>query len=567
MENEIEKRLRELEKNFSTSSLEQDLNSDFIRQSKLETVAYLKSKLEKMQMEYENALKAKDATIADLKNQIDALHAHIKEIKQHYDKAKEDLLQEQLLQAVKLQETDKILREQKANHAKEVKLLQELLERSRDEIKNLGVKLENLKKEKNELNDKLKKIEIEKMNLEDKVAALENNLSESKKAVEETLGELLNERKLHNDSKRQIKELQNKLEEIRKELENTKLNWDAERNQWRELWERERSVWETHRQEFAIWEERLRSEREAWLERLRQEEEKGVNNVQAITKILEDTSKWSEKVTQILKLYATKGIQLPQVFVTPEVIAKKTSSGFKKVFALTLSAIVFLGSLVWWIYDYKTKLHFSQIRQWVLDDSNYTGLAMEGENILLSHWSKGLILKDKEFKNIKNIDKFSGQNLKISAISYHKDFAWLLDMSQLRFVKIDLNGNILSSISSAGPAPQGLSWDGFNLWSFDASTGLLYKYSVNGGIKGIITYKLKGIKTVDSLQWLNDVLFVLSDGKLYRYHYEQDNFTEYSSQKLKDAFNFYLSKEKLLTFERKGSVNSLNEYKIKEENL
>jgi len=559
---EFEKRINDLEKNFSFSKPSESDN-DFIKQSKIETVEYLSNKLNKIQSEYENEIRLKDSLINDLKNQIEALHAHIKEVKEHYDRAKEDLMQEQLLQAVRLQETEKILKDQKNSHQKEIQLLQDLLSRSRDEIKNLTDKIEKLNKERNELREKIKNIEIEKMNLKDKVSALENNLNDSKKAVEETLGQLFEERKLHNDSKKLIKELQNKLDEAKKELENAKLNWDAERKEWRELWDRERSVWETHRQEFAIWEERLRNEREAWLERLRQEEGKSVDNAKIITKILEDTSKWSEKVTQVLKLYATKGVQLPHVFVTPEVITKKTVSGFRKVFAITLLSIISLALLSWWIYDYKNKLHFSLVSQFNLDDSNYTAIASDKDNIILSHWNKGVIFKNKKFENIGIIDNFSGQKLKISAMTLSENFIWLLDISQLRILKIDFKGNIIKFFPLAGPAPQGLAYDGFNIWTFDSSTGLIYRYNINGEVKGIITYSLNGIKNIDSMQWIGNNLFVLSEGKLIKYIYENDIFKKKSSQTLKNAFAFYFDNDRFFVFENKGSLNQLVEYKVR----
>jgi len=565
MENsEFEKKLDDLSKNLSLAPARPAPVYGETGSSRAETIKFLQDKLAGTQAEYEGLLTLKNSTINDLTNQIEAMRAHIEEVKQHYDAAREELLQEQMLQAVKLEETDKLMKDQKTNHQKEIKLLSEILERSKYEIKTLDEKNENLRRERDELKGKTRKAEMEKMDLSDRVSARENGLSESKKAVEETLGRLLEERKLHNDSKRRIKELEGKISELSGEIENAKLNWTAERKEWRELWDRERSVWETHRQEFAVWEERLRSEREAWLSRLRQEEEKGVNSAQSITKILEDTSKWSEKVTQVLKLYATKGVQLPHVFVTPEVVAKRTVSSFRRVFALGALAVMAFGVLSWWVYDYKTKVHFSLSAERTLEDSNYTSLFSEGESLFLAHWNRGLVVKNGKFENSGALETFSGQEAKISAVSCGGGFMWLLDMAQLRFLKADpKTGEIIQSYKTAGPAPQGLAYDGFNLWAFDASTGLLYKYSLNGGVQGIITYNLKGVKTVNAMQWTGEKLAVLSDGYLIRYNFKNDVFDRFSSQKLKNAVAFYFEGEKMTALEKSGSINKVVEYRVK----
>lgn len=550
--------------NIASSSYIDALSALSAREASIETIKYLQNKIDILSDQHSAALKEKNDTIKALKNQIVSLNAHLAMIKEKYDEAVQAIMQEQLLSKVKIEQANGLVNEQRAKHQKEIKLIAELLERSKYEINALSAKLENEKKEKNEIKQKINALEIQKANLEDKAALAENNLAQSKKAVEETLGSLFEEKKKTADLSKKNSELENKISSLNKELENMKLNWDAERKQWRELWERERNVWETHRQEFAIWEERLRSEREAWLERLRKEEEKGVDYAQNITKILEDTSRWSDKVTQILKLYASKGIQLPQVFVTPETVKAKTDSSLKKIFAFAAISIALMSGLAWWAYDYSLKLHLRLIYSMALDNAQYTAVAFEKDKRIFATWSQGLVFTDKEGKIKSRVSDFSGQKLKISAIAASNGYTWALDLAQLRFVKIDNEtGKIISSVKTAGPAPQGLAFDGFNLWSFDAASGLLYKYSPNSDISGVVTYNLPGVKSIESLVWKNEELLASSEGRIIRYSFKNDSFRRITSQKLKNIVSFYINEAELSALKSDGKSVYADFYLIK----
>ncbi|NLI10509.1 MAG: hypothetical protein GX447_07140 [Elusimicrobia bacterium] len=546
------------------SSYSDILSAIGAREASAETIRYLQNKIDASAQDYRLALKEKNDVIKDLKSQLASMNEHLAMIKARYDEASEAILQEQLLSKVKVEEADKVLKEQKIRHQKELKLISELLERSKFEISSLSSKLESERKEKNELKEKIKSLEIQKAELADKTALLENTSSQNKKAVEETLGALFEERKKTSDFSKKINELENKISSLNRELENTRLNWDAERKEWRELWERERSVWETHRQEFAVWEERLRSEREAWLERLKKEEERGVDYAQNIAKILEDTSKWSDKVTQILKLYASKGVQLPQVFISAETVKKKMSSGLRKTLIFALASFVLLSAGLWTAYDYSLKLRLKPVYSLNLDSGQYTALAFDGNKRIFATWSDGLIFTDKEGKTINRISDFGGQRLKISAMALSNGHIWALDLAQLRFAKIDPeSGKIISSVKTAGPVPQGLAFDGFNLWSFDAATGLLYKYSPNSDINGVITYNLPGLKSAEALVWKENELYACSQGEIIRYSFKNDSFSKITKQKMKNIVSFYIDKAEMAALKTDGKSAKADFYSIK----
>ena len=364
--------------------------------------------------------------------------------------------------------------------------------------------------------------------------------------MEKTLSELLAERRSRQDAEKKINEAEKKSAELESRLADAKVNWDAERKEWRELWDRERSVWETHRQEFAVWESRLRSEREAWSAKLKEEETKGLDYAAGLANTLKESSQWSEKVTQILKLYALKGVQLPAVFVPSDrsAIPAMAARGVSRLLAIALAGLTLLGSLTWWLYDYRTKAHFTLLSRASLDTSAAAGFAFSKDGLWLADWDKGLILKDpKDLSTLRVLNGAGGDPVskhgagpfRPAAVAAFEGGAWALDMAQLRFIKKDvISGKISESVKTPGPAPQGVAWDGFNLWSFDAATGLLYRYGLDplSGVEA--SFELPALKSLAAMQWVGAELWTLdAKNELRRYVLKNGTFERISSQKLK----------------------------------
>ncbi|MCK5582364.1 MAG: hypothetical protein KAI33_01160, partial [Elusimicrobiales bacterium] len=368
-----------------------------VRESNVETMKFLKDNFSKAQTDWQTLLETKENNIRDLTAQLSEMKAHVGELRQHYQVAREKLIAEELNVAMKLDETQKILKSQKNNHHKEISLLREVLERSKIELRDLQLKVDKLAGERDESQKNTGRHKEESMNLKDSVMSLENKIQESKRAVEETLSELFAERKAKTSAERKASEMEIKVKELQGDMISLRSNWDAERKQWRELWERERSVWETHRQEFAVWEQRLRTERQAWTDKIKKEEQKDIDYATGLSKVLKESTQWSEKVTQILKLYALKGVELPKVFVpTEQKSVLKPAGAFKKVFALALGGLIMLGGLGYWVYDYRSKVHFNLLNQYVLDIESPTAVSVSKEGIWLSDWQNGISLRDKK---------------------------------------------------------------------------------------------------------------------------------------------------------------------------
>ena len=573
--NEIDRHLNDLWKKVSGSNYVPDASPlpPDIRQSNMETMRFLRENFSKAESEWKTLLAGKEAQLRDLASQLEETRAHLGEIKQHYQEAREKSLNEELATAMNLEESRKLIDTQKKNHAREVALLKEVLERTKVEMVSLQGRIEALRAERDEMRNKFTALSVEKADLDDARAGLSAKLADSKEAVEKTLAELLNERKNRRDDQVKMKDLESKVKDLTGTLESNKANWDAERVQWREMWDRERSVWETHRQEFAVWEERLRSEREAWTMKMREQESKGVENAAGLANVLKESSQWSEKVTQVLKLYALKGVELPSVFVSagPDQGFIRARRNVSRALALGLAGLLLMSGAAWQVYAWRAKVHYKLLATAPLDLPNPSGLAVTKDGLWLSDWNRGLTLKDtKDFSTLRVLPAPAGGLLKPGALSASDGGLWTLDMAQLRYARQSFkDGGIVESVKTPGAAPQGAAWDGYSLWAFDASSGLLYKYGLDPASGASATYPLEGIKSLVSMQWVNGQLWAL-DGKnvLRRYALKEGVFKKVSSQDFgkKRAAAFWAEGETLWSVEKAGDLSGgyeLKRYSLK----
>ncbi len=572
---EIDRHLNDLWKKVSGGEYVPDASPlpPDIRQSNMETMRFLRENFSKAESEWKTLLAGKEAQLRDLTSQLEETKAHLGEIKQHYQEAREKSLNEELATALNLEESRKLLDTQKKNHAREVTLLKEILERTKVEMVSLQGRIDALRSERDEARNKFNALSVEKADLDDNRAGLTAKLADSKEAVEKTLAELLSERKNRRDDQAKMKDLESKVKDLTGTLESNKANWDAERVQWREMWDRERSVWETHRQEFAVWEERLRSEREAWTMKMREQESKGVENAAGLANVLKESSQWSEKVTQVLKLYALKGVELPSVFVSasPDQAFIRARKNVSRALALGLAGLLLMSGAAWQIYAWRAKAHYKLISSSPLDLPNPSGLAVTKEGLWLSDWNKGLILKDaKDLSTLRVMPALAGGLLRPGALSASDAGLWTLDMAQLRYARQSFkDGGITESVKTPGAAPQGAAWDGYSLWAFDASSGLLYKYGLDPASGASATYQLEGVKSLICMQWADGRLWTL-DGKniLRRFALKEGVFKELSSQAFgkKQASAFWIEANTLWSVEKAGELSGgyeLKKYSLK----
>lgn len=544
-----------------------------MRQADRDTMRLLRENFSKAENNWRSLLAGKDAQLRDLTAQLEETRAHLSELKQHYQEAREKTLNEEMAAALNLEESKKIIDAQKKNHAREVTLLKELLERTKVELVSLQERIDALRAERDEARRKADLFAVEKADLLDARAGLEAKLADSKEAVEKTLAELLSERKNRRDDDAKRKDLEAQIKDLTGRLADAKANWDAERTQWRELWDRERSVWETHRQEFAVWEERLRSEREAWTMKMREQESKGVENAAGIANILKETSQWSERVTQVLKLYALKGVELPTVFVSsgPDTAFVKTRRNVSRAFGLGLAALLLLAGAAWQLHGWRARAHYTLLSAAPLDLPNPSGLAVTADGVWLADWNRGLVLRDaKDLSVLRLLPAPAGEPLRPGALGSSDGGLWTLDMAQLRYARQDYkDGRVLESAKTPGPAPQGAAWDGYNLWAFDAASGLLYKYGLDPKAGVSATYRLPGLKSLAAMQWHAGRLWTLdAANKLRRYAPVEGGFRLVSEQTFgkRQAAAFWVDGNTLWSVEKAGELGGgyeLKRYSLK----
>lgn len=572
---DIDRHLNELWKKVAGSDYAPDaqpLPPD-MRQANVETMRFLRENFSKAEGEWKALLAGKDAQLRDLTAQLEETRAHLGELKQHYQDAREKSLNEELATALNLEESKKLLDIQKKNHAREINLLKELLERTKVEMVSLQGRVDAVRTERDAARAELTKLGVERADLLDAKAGLEAKLGDSKEAVEKTLAELLSERKNRRDDAAKMKDLEGQVKDLTGRLDAAKANWDAERTQWRELWDRERSVWETHRQEFAVWEERLRSEREAWTMKMREQEAKGVENAAGLANILKESSQWSEKVTQVLKLYALKGVELPSVFVSASPDQKFVGArrSVTRALALGLAGLILLSVAGWQFWGWRAKAHYKLLSTAPLDLANPSGLAVTKDGVWLADWNRGLALKDlKDLSTLRVLPAPAGVPLRPGALTASDSGLWTLDMAQLRYARQDYkDGSITDSVKTPGPAPQGAAWDGYGLWAFDASSGLLYKYGLDPAAGASETYQLDGLKSLACMQWVDGQLWTLdSKNVLRRYALKEGGFRLLSSQPFgkRAALAFWADGGTLWSVEKAGALGGgyeLKKYSLK----
>ena len=521
--------------------------------SDIETIQFLKNNFSRAESDWKHLLEVKESNIRDISTQLDETRAHLDELKQYYQEAREKAAGEELSLALNLEESGKMLDIQKKRHACEVALLKEVQERTRIETAAHIRRLKALSAERDEWREKFSESAVDRSNLADAAAGLEHKLSAAKEAVGETLSELCAERE-------KIREFQKKAGDLEAQLSKADINLAVEREEWRELRDRERAAWETHRQEFAVLETRLRSELEALSAKLKEEERKSLECAAGPAGTPKEFAQRPEKA----------GVQLPSVVVPPAdaAAADRSRVGAAKIFSIALAGLILLGGFAGWVYDYRTKVHFSLLSRRSLDLPNATWLSLSADGLWLADWDKGLILKDPGNLATLRIFNGGGGPFRPAAVAAFDGGVWALDIAQLRFIRKNLeDGGILESVKSPGPSPQGVAWDGDNLWSFDAATALLYRYGLSPSAGVDATFELPALRGMAAMQWAGGALWTLDTrNTLTRYILKNGVFTAVSSQELKvPAIAFWAGKDYFWTLEKSGAAAGLEigEYKLK----
>ncbi len=530
-----------------------------VRESDMDTVLFLRHHHKEEEKQWRRMLELKEKNLQELNLRLEEAEAGIKDLKSRYQAEQEKSLYTTLDASSKIEETSSVLRRQKEAHSRDIRVLHEIIERTKLETKQLQTRIDESAKARDELEKKCARISRECETVKESRQELEKRLAGVKDAVEKTLAELFAERKAKAEAESDKQKYSVRIQELESALREAKANWEAERKEWRELWDRERSIWSAHRQEFAVWEERLRSERQAWNERLKGEEMKEMEYASQITKVLKESSEWSQRVAQILRLFASKGIELPKIFVS-EPVAKTGNKSVGRILAgLVLTGL--LSAVGFYMHGYFTAAHFKLSAEAKINLPNPTALLPVAEGLWVSDWERGVMLLDKKdvSRTLRSLRMLMKEPFRAGALVSDGGYLWILDIAQLRIIRQsphDKEG--IMSVKTPGPAPSGMAFDGVNLWTFDSSTKLLYRFALNpaSGIES--SYALPGVNVPVCMQWVSKTLWVLeSGGALKRLSFENGVFKMISEQKVSPRIlSFYAEGAVFWTLERKEKSGS-----------
>jgi hypothetical protein len=237
--------------------------------------------------------------------------------------------------------------------------------------------------------------------------------------------------------------------------------------------------------------------------------------------------------------------------------------------AAGFAAVLIMAPLAWWLYNFRAQVQLTPVGAYALDVTSPSGLALSKDGLWVADWNRGVLLKDnKDLSTLKIFNGEPGEPFRPAALVAGGDGLWALDMAQLRFIKKDFkDGSTLETVKTPGPAPQALAYDGVNLWSFDAASCLLYKYSLDPKAGISASFELKDLKNLSSMQWRGGEFWALdSKSMLRRYSFKGGVFSLISSQRLKrPALSFCADGSGFWTVEKAGTLGGyeLRKYAVK----
>ncbi len=188
---------------------------DEVRQSGMETLRFLREKFSKAEGEWRALIAAKDAQLRDLYAQLEAAGAQLDEAREDCRDAREEVINEELASALRLEGSVKALDAQKKNHRRELAAAEASLERAASEIAGLRKRVDVLRLERDEALGNAAAAEAVKAELaaaargRDDLAA---KLAVSAEELEKVRAELTGERDNRISDQARIQDLEARLE-------------------------------------------------------------------------------------------------------------------------------------------------------------------------------------------------------------------------------------------------------------------------------------------------------------------------------------------------------------------
>ncbi|MFH2204265.1 MAG: hypothetical protein ABIJ96_14190 [Elusimicrobiota bacterium] len=506
--------------------------SSMTRDASLEAVSYLRRQHDAELLRLRQFSELKDRTVRELTDRLRAAEQEISSLRAKSMRGDAAIVQHMEGAAAELADAKKMLQIQDERFAEEEKILRGVAESTRQQLAAETARWRELERQWNEREQQylldIRELQARAERSTEEAAAQEgrsrhalNDLREAKNAIERTLAELLQERKEREQSNGERDKALGRVREIEDHMKGLQQLWDEERSQWQELWDRERSTWDSQRKEYAKWEGTLRSERKEWHETLSSLRERESKFHETMAESLRKSSAVGEKITSMLQFAASKAVDVISskpgasgAAVVPGMAATRVAPprpmSWKKMLSAAVVVAVLLSAYPLWQHAHR--LRFELVESHVLPADNPTGMAYDGNVLMLSDWSGTIYSLDPEEPS----DIISQQRVKESGV-YHPNAAaiwgdalYTLDAAQSRILRHPLTSpaKIALSWPAPGPAPVTLTHDGQNLWSYDAATRVVYRHLGEGKDSEVEPYKLELDILPSAITWFKDELWV-----------------------------------------------------------
>ncbi|MDD5656180.1 MAG: hypothetical protein PHF00_02885, partial [Elusimicrobia bacterium] len=460
-----------------------------------ETVAMLKSQYRRQERRWAEVLEAREAALRALKARQEALDAEAASLRSRLRTDDQRVMTEVLDAGARLEAAGQALEEERRARQDESRELKALLDAAREAAAAEGARWREeerrwQKKEQRYLLD-LQELQAlagrrqeETARADDAAGRLSGSLQEAKSALEKTLAELLQERRVRQETEAERAKAVQKISEVEKHFEELSRIWEEERSQWRELWDRERAAWEGQRLEFSAWEENLRKEREAWHSDISAKDQAQVKFAEQLTRNLRDTSATSEKLAAVMSRLADVE-RRPPVVVARE--APAPGRRRRPVLAWAAAAALLLAAAAWPLWRLGSAWTVLPLSSRAVPLGNPTAMAWDGELLWIADWNGALEAFDAAEpgaarRSLKVLlpgsEPGRAEPYRPLALAAGREIFYSLDAAKARIVRHrpDDPAAILYTKPAPGPAPTALAWDGKALWSYDAVNKSLYRH-------------------------------------------------------------------------------------------
>ncbi|MFA5139058.1 MAG: hypothetical protein WC728_07485 [Elusimicrobiota bacterium] len=488
-----------------------------------EAIALIKNQHRAELARLQQLLELKEQSLRQLTDRLAAAQREIAALRRRAEQDERRLYQEVLGTSVELENAQKALKGQEERFAEQERVLRGVAEGTRAQLAAEIARWRELERAWNEREQQylldIRELEARAQRTAEVAARHEGQTRQSgeelkaaKNAVESTLSELLKERSDRESADKERDKALARVKEVEEHVRHLQNLWEEERKQWQELWDRERSTWETQRQEFASWEDKVRKERETWHANLQAVESRQTRHAEGLADILRKSSEAGEKVTSLVRVASEKVQEIIGMRERAAQMAAKPRPRIDLRNVWRALAAAALLAILYPAYRYATRLSFSLFSSHALAVDSPTGMAYDGDVLMLLAWGGEIVSLDPEdpsrvLSSVKVEE--AGAYHPVSAALWG-DSLFSLDSAQGRILRHPAGSpaKVAMGWGTPGPAPVALAHDGRNLWSYDAASRAFYRHLGEGPASENEAYQAGMDILPGAMCWHKDRLWV-----------------------------------------------------------